>query len=81
MKTIMKMRNFKITIKMAAFNLHFNLVEPAGSVGASGVTDYALRITPPAALAAGNEQSGKMARKIKRTDGMINTFKAEIEIK
>jgi len=28
----------------------------------------ALRITPPAALAAGNEQSGKMARTTKRTD-------------
>ena len=35
----------------------------------------ALRITPPAALAAGNEQSGKMARITKRTYGMIYTFK------
>ena len=48
--------------KMPALNRRFNLDELAGSVGASGVT-------PPAALAAGNEQSGKMARKTKRTDG------------
>ena len=47
--------------KMPAYNWRFNFVELAGSVAASGVT--ALRITPPAALAAGNEQSGKMARK------------------
>ena len=47
---------------MPSFNRRFNFVELAGSVGASGVT-------PPAALAAGNEQSGKMARKTKRTDG------------
>ena len=55
---------------MAALNRRFNLVEPAGSVGASSITNYA-----PAALAAGNEQSGKMARITKRTYGMTYTFK------
>ena len=37
-------------------------------------------MTPPAALAAGNEQSGKKARTTKRTDGMINTFKRKIAL-
>jgi hypothetical protein len=41
----------------------------------------ALRITPPAALAAGIEQSGKMAQKTKRTDCMINTFKRKIALR
>jgi hypothetical protein len=35
------------------------------------ITDY----EPRSPLATGNEKSGKMARKTKRTDGMINTFK------
>ena len=51
------MRNFKITIKMAAFNLHFNLVELAG-----------------------NEQSGKMARKTKRTYGFKNSLKGKLRL-
>ena len=66
---------------MAAHNWRFNFVELAGSVGASGVTHYGLRNTPPAALDAGNEQSGKMAPKTKRTDGMINTCKGKIALK
>ena len=40
-------------------------------------TDYGLRITN---LAAGNEQSGKMERKTKRTYGKINTFKRKIAL-
>jgi hypothetical protein len=40
----------------------------------------ALRITPPEALAAGNEQSGKMAPTTKRTKGFKNSLKGKLRL-